>query len=120
MPNLWVLQQVRGQRHDDGDAGLVVAAQERAAAGGDEIFAARSQQVGMDLGVEHLSRVVGQDNRLAVPLAMHDRLDVLPRVIRRGVHVSEECDRGHTLLVAGGRDAGQYIAVFGERYVRCT
>jgi hypothetical protein len=73
--DLRVRQQMPRHRHDDGDAGLVVGAEQRRPAGGHDVVADLVRQVGRLLGREHLRRVVGQHDVAAVIVAMDERLD---------------------------------------------
>src|SRR5688572_11482308 len=77
-----MLKKVAGDGHDDGDAGLVIGAQEGGAAGGDDVFADFGCEVGELPGREDggasgaVSRNIRKDDIAAVVLAMHDGLDV--------------------------------------------
>src|SRR5262245_47403910 len=75
MRQVWILQEVARDSHDDGDARLVVGAEERGPAGGDDVFAQLPGKVRKLLGRQHDAGLVGQDDRAACIVAMDDRLD---------------------------------------------
>ena len=101
--NLGMRHQVLGRRHDFGDAGLVVGAEQRRPRRGDDVVADLLGQRG-DVGQpQHGGRIVGQDQVAAVVAAMDDRLDAGAAHLRRRVDVRDEADRRHAgfRVVAG-------------------
>jgi hypothetical protein len=94
-------EEVAGQGHDDGDAGLVVGAEERGAAGGDDVVALAGGEVGGGVRREVEVRGVGEGNGAAVVCAVDDGLDAGGVELRRGVST---CARNATVgagVVAG-------------------
>ncbi len=87
-----IAQQVVGQRHDDGDAGLVIRAQEGGSAGGDDVVADLLGQVGKVRWGEDGVGIVGEDDVAASVLAMDDRLDAGPVEGGRRVHMRQKRD----------------------------
>ena len=106
-------QQVAHRVHDDGDARLVVGAKEGRAARGDEVVSDLFPQMRDRVDSELLRGVVRQYDRLAVVLAMDDRLGAAGQFGGR-VDVRKPGEAGHAGLGRGGRDRGERIAVGGE------
>jgi hypothetical protein len=111
-----VLEQVPRQHHDDGHASLVVGAEERRAAGRDDVLPHLLGEVGRGLGRQDLAGVVGQHDVAAVPGAVHQRLHACGVEGGRGVDVREEGDR-RAGAVHGGGNRRQHGAVVGEDHV---
>ena len=114
--DLRVRQQVFRHGHDDGDAGLVVSAEQRCAAGRHDVVANLVRQVGRLLGREHLRRVVGQHDVAAVIVAVHDGLDAAGVVGRRRVHMRQKRDDRRAGLYSR-RDGGKHSTVVGQRHL---
>ena len=111
--DLGVREQVAGDGHHDGDAGLVVGAEQRRAAGGDDVVADLSGQVGRLLGRQHKVGRVGEADRAAVVAAVHDRLHAGGVELRRGVDMREQPD-GRGRLGQGRRQRREERAVAGQ------
>ena len=108
-----VLQQVARRGHDDGDARLVIRAQQRRPGGGHDVVAHFLRQIGQRLGRQHLAGIVGQDDVLAVVAAMDDGLDVGAGELGGRVHVRQQGDGGHSGLHRR-RDGRQDRAIVGQ------
>ena len=101
--DLGVGEEVAGHGHDDGDAGLVVGAEERRAAGGDDVVALALGEVGGGLGREdEVGRVGEGDARRRRSARWTMRLDAGGVELRRGVDVGEEGDGGGGRGCRGG------------------
>jgi hypothetical protein len=98
---------VRGQMgdggHDLGHAGLVVGAEQRVAAGGDDV---------VPRGRVHHRIAARQPDRCAVVIAVHERLDARAGRVRARVHVGDQADHG---TVTGQRRG--HVAVLVQRGV---
>ena len=57
--DLRIFQQMVGQFHDDGDAGLVIASQQRGAVGGNDRFPLASRKFGAGGGRDYFGGVTG-------------------------------------------------------------
>src|SRR5262249_53734362 len=86
------LKQTLRRLHDHRHAGLVVAAEERRAIGGDYRLARELRQVRVLGWPQHLRRIAGQDDVFAVVVAVDGRLDVLARRLGRGIDVGDPGD----------------------------
>ncbi len=116
MRDLRVGQQMPRRGHRDRHPGLVVAAQQRGAAGGDDVVALLFAQPGRIGRRQRQSRRVGKGDLAAVVAAMHHRLDPGGIVGRRGIDMGEQAQRGRR-AGDGGRHRGQHHAVVGQRDV---
>ena len=114
MRNRGVFQQVFGHRHDDGDTGFVVGAEERVAAGRDDILADLAGEIGSFLSQN--GDVVRQDEIAALVVAMHDRPDSAGWKCGGGIDMGQEGDGGH-LVLDRRRNGGDRRAVVGEVHV---
>ena len=102
-------EEVGGELHDDGDAGLVVASEQRRAVAREQVVAGVRAEVGVGLGVEHDRRIAGGRERPAVPRGVDERAHVLARRIRARIDVrAERHDRSIRRRARDGRvdDAG--------------
>ena len=107
-------EKVAGGGHDDGDAGLVVGAEQGGAAGGDDVVALLGGEVGRLGRREHEVGCVGKADLAPVVAAVDDRPDTGRVELGRGVDVGEERDR------RGGDGAGngrEDRAVAGQAHV---
>ncbi len=110
-----MLQQVAGRRHHDGHARLVVCAEQRRPAGGDDVVAHPCGQVGELRGRQH-DVGVGQHDVAPGIGAMDDRRDAGAGELRRRVHVRHEGD-GRRVGLHRRWNRGQDRAVVGQRHV---
>lgn len=100
-----VRQQMTRQRHQNGDASLVVGAEQRAAAGGDDVVAELLAQVGVDLRHQDQQLIVGKDDGRAVIVAMHTRLDRASPTPATVSTCASNATRGTAFVVVAGRVA---------------
>ena len=112
---LGVRGEVGDRGHDLRDAGLVVGAQQRVAAGGHDVVALLAGQLGHLRRVEH-GVVARQLDRAAGVGAVDDRLDPRARCIGARVDVGEEPDDRRGAVGRGQR--GHHVAVVVELGVR--
>ena len=103
-------RQILRRFHDDGDAGLVVGAQQRGAVGCHQRFALHAGQFRVLGDAQDLGRVAGQNDVPAVVVAMDDGVDALAAGFRRGVEMSDPRDGGGRLADIA-RQRGQDDAV---------
>ena len=104
--------QVGDRGHDLGDAGLVVGAQQRVAAGGHDVVALLARQLGHVRRVEH--RVVARQlDRAAGVGAVDDRLDARAGRVGARVDVGDEPDH-RRVAVDGAGERGHHVAVVVE------
>jgi hypothetical protein len=94
---LRVRGQVRHCGHDLRHAGLVVGAEQRVTARGDDVVAHLAGEHGHHLRVEH-GVVAPQLQGLAGVAAVHQRLDACAGRIRAGVHVRDQADHGRLTI----------------------
>ena len=87
--DLGMAQQVVGHRHDDRHARLVVGAQDRAAGGRDDVVADLRAQVGAQFGHQYQQRILGEDDRVALVIAVHAWLDAVAGDACHRVHVRQ-------------------------------
>ena len=109
---LGVRGQVGHRGHDLGDAGLVVGAQQRVAARGDDVMALLARQLGHRGRVEH--RVVARQlDPAALVGAVDDRLDAGAGRVRARVDMGDEADH-RRVAVDGAGERGHHVAVVVE------
>ena len=108
-------QQVACGGHDNGDAGLVVGAEQGRAAGGDDILTDRPAQERGGFNGEHLRGIVGQHDGFAVVFAVDDRLGGAGE-IGRGVAMAEPRDHRDGFLDRRGNRA-EHVAVLVDRHL---
>ena len=101
-------REVRDRGHHLGHAGLVVGAEQRVAARGDDVVADRVAQLGHPLGLEH-GPAARQRDVAAVVVAVHERLDPAAGLVRARVQVGEQADDGRALHGRGQR--GEDVAL---------
>ena len=90
--NLRVGEQILDRRHDLGDAGLVVSAEQRRAGRGDDVVADTFGERGNVGGAQDDGRVIRQPQIAAVVRSVDDRFDSGARHLGRCVHVGDETD----------------------------
>ena len=93
--DLGMRDEIGGGRHDLGDAGLVVGAEQRRAGRGDDVVADLLGERGIVRQPQHRRRIVRQHEIAAVVAAVDDRLDARAAHFRRRVDVRDEADRRH-------------------------
>ena len=96
------------QRHDLGDAGLVVRAQQRVAAGDDERAPGKRGQVGEVLDAQ--GAAVAQIHIAAVVIFDQPRMYALSGEVGRGVHMRDEAQAGRVLVPGGGGQVAVDVA----------
>ena len=94
-------EQAFRSRDDDRDPGLVVRAEEGRPVARHEVVAAPLREARDLGGIQDLTRIARQDDRLPVPVAVHDRSDVRAGRRRRGVDVGDQPDGGRLRTVPG-------------------
>jgi hypothetical protein len=104
--------QMRDRGHDLRHAGLVVGAQQRVAAGGDDVVPFLAGKLLEHRRIEH-GAVARQLEHGAVVAAVHDRLDARARLVGAGVDVGDEADR-RRVAVDRRRQRGHHVAVIVE------
>ena len=102
--------EVGDRRHHLGHAGLVVGAEQRVAARGDDVVADRVAQLGHPLGVEHRAAPRQRDHA-AVVVAVHERLDAGAGLVRARVQVREQADHRRALHGRGQRRGHEALRV---------
>ena len=100
--------EVGDRGHDLGHARLVVGAEQRVAARGDDVVPDGVAQLGHPLRVEHGAAARQRDDP-AVVVAVHERLDPGAGLVRARVEVREQAD--HRRALDGGRQRGEDVAV---------
>ena len=106
-----------GRRHDFGDAGLVVRAEQRRPRRGHDVVAHLIGQCGDVVQPQDRGRVVGQYQVTAVVTAMHDWRDTGAWHFRRRIDVREKPDRRDAGFLRGRGDGGHHVSVFVDRRV---
>ena len=91
-------REIGDRRHDLGDAGLVVGAEERRAVARHDVVTDPLGQRRQLLGIEDLARVARELDALSSPRPMDDRRDPGAGDVRRRVHVRDEADDGRAVL----------------------
>ncbi|MEZ5865542.1 MAG: hypothetical protein R3D25_16290 [Geminicoccaceae bacterium] len=112
-----VRHQMLRHGHDDRDAGLVVGAEQRRAAGRDNVVADPGREIGQGRRRQHHRRVVRQDDVAALVGPVHDRLHPGAGELRRRVDMRQE-GYGWRLGRDGRRDRRQHRAVTGLPRIR--
>lgn len=98
-----VPHQEGGRFHDDGQARLVIGAEQRRAVSGYQRAALQLFQLGIVDDSNHLGRVARQHNVAALVVAVHDGLDVVPAGFRRCVKMSDQGDHRCGRSASGGK-----------------
>ena len=117
MRDLRVFQQVPRQRHDDRHPGLVIAAQQRGAARGDDVMPQTAGQIGRIFGGQRQFRRIGKADRAAVIAAMHDGLHPGGVEGRRGIHMRQQPQHRRRDPRRCG-DGGQHHAIIRQLHIR--
>ena len=104
--------EVRDRRHDLRDARLVVSAEQRVAAGADDVVADLRGKLGHPLGIEHRPPARERD-RPAVVGAVHDRLDARTGLLGARVDMRDQPD-GRRVVADRRRQLGHDVAVVVE------
>ena len=106
-----VPEQLLHQGHHHRHARFVIRSQQRGAACGNDVFAARVQEFRRSRGIQHEARIIRKPDGLAIVGPMNNRLHAFAGAIGGGVNMGQERDRGHVRLPRRGGNAGHHVAV---------
>ena len=112
--DLGMLQQVLDRRHDLGDAGLVVRAEQGRAGRRDDVVADACSKCRIINRAQHHRRIVWQHEVAAVVLAVNDRPHAGAAHLGRRVHVRNEPDYRHARFRRGSRNRRHHVTMVIE------
>ncbi len=112
-----VFDQMRGRRHDLGDAGFVVGPEQSRPRRGHDVVAELLSQRRVVFEPQNGSGIVRQDEVAAIVLTMDDRLHAGARHLRRRIDMSDEADCRHIRFARRRRNGGRHITVLVDRRV---